>query len=162
MAALLDSPLPDFRPLAEALRLTARLVALESQTTLMQFALWRALRRRRTRYRALQRRVEVWLAQRRPHAREIDPDDALTSDFLALQREIRVTLAVIETLPAPPRLWQRWMNRRTTRELRAIHHVLGALRTRILEHDADCSPVLDGRFDSADDLIAALERDAAR
>lgn len=160
MDTRLDVPIPDFRPLAEALRLTARLAALESQTTLLQFAVWRALRRRRNRYHALRQQIEGWSARHRTG--EIDPDDALTDDLLALQQEIRVALTALETAPAPWRPWQRWVHQRTARELLAIHRLLGGLRTWILEHDADRSPVPDEAFDSAEALIAALKRDAAR
>lgn len=160
MDTWLDVPVPDFRPLAEALRLTARLAALESPTTLLQLAVWQALRRRRNRYRALQRRIEG-AARNRASWQAIDPDDALTDDLLALQQEIRAAHAAIETSPASLRPWQRWVNRRTARELLAIHRLLGGLRIWILEHDADGSPVLDASFASADDLIAALKRGAA-
>jgi hypothetical protein len=35
------------------------------------------------------------------------------------------------------------------------------MRTLIMEHDADVSPLLDEVFTSADDLIAVLHRDVA-
>ncbi len=162
MTALIEPQLPDIHRLAEALRLTARLASLESQTTLVQLALWWSLRRRRADYRAHLRRIEELSARRLASRQEIDPADTLSTDFLATQRLIKETIATLEEADAvPPLRLSRWAARLSARELIEIHRLLGSMRTLILEHDADCSSVLDGRFDSAEALIAAIEKDAA-
>ena len=41
------------------------------------------------------------------------------------------------------------------------HRLLGLTRIVVMEHDANCSPVLDGEFDSAQSLLEALRKNAA-
>ena len=92
---------------------------------------------------------------------ELDPDDRLADRLLALQRKVS---RMIETTRAgflAPAWDVRWLACRAERALIAEHRALGIARTILLEHDADCSPVLAERFESAEALLAALEKDAA-
>lgn len=166
MATLIESQLPDIRQTTEALELTLKLASLESQNFLMVFAIWQAIRQQRLKSRTNLRKLQAALAHPAMLNRVVDPNDFWTNELLDIQLEIKSQLKHIDTImPVIARLPMRWLwhplYRRITRELLELHHIFGSMRTLILEHDADCSPQLDGRFDSVDALISAIEKDAA-
>lgn len=166
MATLIESQLPDIRQITEALELTLKIASLESQSFLMVFAGWQVVRRRRLKARMNLRRIQTVLAHATMLNRVVDPNDLWTNELLDIQLEIKSLLKHIDTImPEIACLSMQWLRhllyRRITRELLELHHIFGSMRTLILEHDADCSPQLDGRFDSVDALISAIEKDAA-
>lgn len=94
--------------------------------------------------------------------REIDPDDSWSDELLHSQQSLHSLMNAYHRLFPSPLSWgYRWMERWTVSRLMAYHRDLGLARQWIMEHDADCSPVVDEVFDSSDAFIAALNRKAA-
>ena len=77
---------------------------------------------------------------------EIDPDDILVDDLLALQQRIKL---MHSKLPERHRLL-RWL-------LRLMHYDIGFIRTSIMEHDADLSEIT-GTFSNTTDLLKHLNK----
>lgn len=93
---------------------------------------------------------------------EADPQDRMTDRLLAIQGKMRGSIeqhrALLKGMPRwMLAYWLLWM---AEKEARRQYRLLGLSRTLILEHDADCSPVLDEAFETPEALRAALERDA--
>lgn len=93
---------------------------------------------------------------------EIDPDDSRSDHVLRTQQSIHDLMDVYRQIFPSPLSWgYHWIERWTVSRLTACHRDLGLARQWIMEHDADCSPVVDEVFDSSDAFIAALNRKAA-
>ncbi len=141
-------------PLSSALHMIATLATLSTQQTLLQLGLWQMVRRRRQDY---QRRLHQ-LRTHRDHetdpSQTLDPDDTLTDELLAIQKNIKSTVGILQSHP------KSWLGNRTRQELIRLHGALGDLRIWIMEHDADCSPIIDEAFETPEALLAALRKDA--
>jgi hypothetical protein len=91
---------------------------------------------------------------------EIDPDDKISTIVLNSQSRIRQSLqslqAIAEFTATPMSLSTRVASRILSWQLRGLHRLFGDMRTHILEHDADCSPIV-GSYSSAAELIRALD-----
>lgn len=161
MVALTEQRLSAARGLAEEIELLFRIGALAHSTGARVARFWLAAKE-------LRRESDRILAETRTMASEakgieIDPTDHGADQYLAMQLRIHRLIDGARDWANRPFLpfFLRWLLRWTERELRALHRNWGLARTIILEHDADCSPVLDGEFESADELVAALKKDAA-
>lgn len=88
---------------------------------------------------------------------ELDPNDDFTDVLLTFQQTINRTVRLRdEQLRSPLSLGARWMIRWSRQLLVAGHADLGWIRVAIMEHDADVSPIMGHRFESADALIEHL------
>lgn len=120
--------------------------------------------------RALRRRTVAFIrsfdgviarAPAAPAPAEIDPDDYLADHVLVLQRSIHRDVKRLRAFGQQPLPWPvRLLDRISVRNLIAAHENLGTARLRVMEHDADRSQLLPGRFDSAEALVAAIRNDA--
>lgn len=93
---------------------------------------------------------------------EIDPDDRMTDRLLGIQGKTRSSIVRLRaTIRSVPRwMLTSWLLRLAERVMLDQHRLLELTRVLILEHDADCSPVLEDAFETPEALMAALERDA--
>ena len=115
---------------------------------------------------ALCRDIQRTVREAGTHA--IDPEDCLTDRLLAWQVRTQESIEQVRSMcqlldkKAPAHFWvQRWALRRAEKEMLTQHRLLGLTRIVVMEHDANCSPVLDGEFDSAESLLEALRKNAA-
>lgn len=90
----------------------------------------------------------------------VDPEDDLSDKLLNTQKKLTEAMPEDSLVIGSP--WGfRLAWRGIQREFRATHRILGQARTLVMEHDADCSPVLEETFESPDDLLKMLDQDAA-
>lgn len=153
MSAIIEPP--NTAPLSSALRMIADLVVVDSRQTLLQLGLWQMVRRRRQDFEQRLRQLRAHRDHETDPSQTLDPDDTLTDELLAIQKDVKNTVSVLQTHP------KSWLGNRTCKELIRLHRALGDLRLWIMEHDADCSPVIDEAFETPDALIAALKEDVA-
>lgn len=113
--------------------------------------------------RSMQARLAELLSKADPN-QPIDPEDQFSDHLLDDQRSVRAAINRLDKYhPITRRIdffhrWLvRWLNGRVRKNLVAMHEIFGWMRTQIMEHDADCSPIV-GSFDNADELIAALRK----
>jgi hypothetical protein len=118
------------------------------------------------------RSVRAMIAQARQVLRELktapidqpldplDPDDAISGTLLEVQELIRDIIAHMDEFLAhyPQQERLKPDHDRLRKGLVLLHKLIGELRMSILEHDADCSPVV-GPFDNVKDLINSLRHD---
>ncbi|MFZ1642833.1 MAG: hypothetical protein WAV07_15650 [Candidatus Contendobacter sp.] len=160
MTALADRPSAEIERLTHETRVMLELGALAYDGASLQVSAWLVAKRMRREGRDLLASI-----QHRVHTTpvlEIDPDDLLSDQLLALQQSVQqLIIAQRQHLHSLLSLGNRWLARWTVQILTAYHRDLGLARTWVLEHDADVSPVMEDSFESAEDLIAALKRDAA-
>jgi hypothetical protein len=84
----------------------------------------------------------------------LDPDDTLTDALLAIQKNIKSLVVARQAHP------NSGLENCIIQKLIDLHSALGDLRIWIMEHDADCSPIIDEAFETPEALLAALKQDA--
>ena len=87
-----------------------------------------------------------------PDDEPIDPEDQLDRDFLGLAQSLSGLVRFLDQLG-----FRNLRTRLIRRLLVRLHDRIERLRTWIREHDADCEQVLYGPYESAEELIAALD-----
>jgi hypothetical protein len=161
VAVLTEQLFPATRQLAQDVEMISHLATFAHERGRLQTNLWLMAMEGRRNSQAMIQKVQALIHKAREE--EIDPEDTFSNELLAFQVCIKASILDLRAqLQEPLTAWFiRWMIRKTERELIRQHQLLGQMRTLIMEHDADVSPLLDEVFTSADDLIAALHRDVA-
>lgn len=160
MAAYIEQRFSITERLAEEIELLFQIAAMARSAGRSSARLWLSAVELRQESALLLQDVQQMV---RASEKEIDPEDHFTDRLLALQQRTRQALAALNERMRWLPVWAtvRWMLRKAGKELKGQHRNLGLARMLILEHDADVSPRLAGRFAAAEALIAALEKDAA-
>lgn len=158
MTACVDRSLETANRIGDEMTVLLELATLTRQVTRFQASFWFTARQCIRESNGLSVDVRL-LAKLCAHC-EIDPNDALCGRLLVIQQRARQLISAQQAIAsALPRemFIHRLLAWSTEKTLRRFHAEMGLVRDFILEHDADCSPVINESFTSADALIAALQ-----
>ncbi|TXH54032.1 MAG: hypothetical protein E6Q97_11760 [Desulfurellales bacterium] len=157
-----EPPLETMSHLGRDLAIMAQLVATGSVSPLSVAGLWLLVLKSRHDARWLLRAIERKV--KADGTTEADPEEELTNRLYRLQHSLHALFdSVGAMLAETPRLafTDRFLFRRIRSALKSAHESLGMARIHILEHDAECSPVVDGSYSSAEALITAIKHNHA-